>query len=40
MELKYEYVESQEELRKQIQKCEGRHTQLSVIFMGELLGTC
>ena len=27
MELKYEYVESQEELRKQIQKCEGRHTQ-------------
>lgn len=27
MKFEYEYIESQEEVRKQIQVCEGKHTQ-------------
>jgi hypothetical protein len=30
MILEYEYIESQEEVRKQIQECEGKHTQQAV----------
>lgn len=27
MKFEYEYIETQEEVRKQIQKCEGKHMQ-------------
>lgn len=27
MKLEYEYIQKQEDLRKQIQQCEGKHTQ-------------
>lgn len=30
MRLEYEYVEKQEDIRKHIQQCEGRHTQQAV----------
>lgn len=30
MTLGYEYIESMEEIRKQIEECEGRHTQQAV----------
>ena len=30
MKLEYEYCSSQEEVRKQIQQCEGKHTQQAV----------
>jgi len=30
MKLEYEYIESQEEVRKHIQECEGKHTQQAV----------
>jgi len=30
MTLDYEYVENQEDIRKHIQECEGRHTQQAV----------
>lgn len=30
MELKYEYIEKQEDVRRHIQECEGRHTQQAI----------
>ena len=30
MKLEYEHCESQEEVRKHIQECEGRHTQQAI----------
>ena len=30
MVLEYEYIEKQEDIRKHIQECEGRHTQQAV----------
>lgn len=30
MTLEYEYIETQEEVRKHIQECEGRHTQQAI----------
>ncbi len=30
MTLEYEYIEKQEDIRKHIQECEGRHTQQAV----------
>jgi hypothetical protein len=30
MKLNYEFIESQEEIRKHIQNCEGKHTQQAV----------
>jgi len=30
MQLDYEYVEKQEDIREQIKECEGRHTQQAV----------
>lgn len=42
MKLEYEYIESIEELTKQIAKCEGRHTQQAVYstFHGALTQIC
>jgi len=30
MKLEYEYIEKQEDVRKHIQQCEGRHTQQAI----------
>jgi len=42
MQLDYEYIESMEDIRKQIEECEGRHTQQAVFstFHNALTQVC
>lgn len=42
MTLEYEWIEKQEDVRKHIQECEGRHTQQAVYstFHGALTQIC